>query len=160
MLHQTQAAVNITLNDTINCERATGYSTHPFTEEQKAVPSSFFTVNNTQSPAGPKCITSLSHTYAHTSRNRLPGRPWNRCPSSTGDWLAPHRRHLGILRAAVQVRELLQLGLSDLIIVILHTERGITFARAHTHTHGNRLAFNYTVLNYVLYLQGYSPGNI
>ena len=61
---------------------------------------------------------------------RLPGKTWNRRPSGSQRWLPPHRRHLGVLRASVQERELLQLGLSYLIIVILHTER----QRVHPHT--------------------------
>lgn len=80
-------------------------------------------------------INTNTHTLSHTFGHRLPGRPWNRCPSSTGGWLAPHWWHLGILGAAVQVCELLQLGLSDLIIVILHTERHHVHTHTLTHTH-------------------------
>lgn len=94
--------------------------------QKKCLPSGSLTVNNTR-PQLNQSAQQLADT--HRLGSRLPGRPWNRCPSRTGGCLAPHRRHLGILGAAVQVCELLQLGLSDLIIVILHTER----QRVHTH---------------------------
>lgn len=98
------------------------------------------------------------HPFPQQSCSGLPGRTWSRCSSATHGWFAPHRRHLGFLGAAVQVGELLQLGLSDLIIVILHTAKPCVHRSAHAD--GSRHAFNYTVLNSSLCLRGYSPGNI
>lgn len=118
----------------------------------------------------PSVQTRSASLYTHTSHTHsdpgsLPGRPGSRCPPPAGGRLPPHRRHLGVFRAAVQVRELLQLRLPDLVVVVLHREekhRVHTHLHTHTHTHSDSsgLAFNYTVLNSVLYLQGYSPGNI
>lgn len=72
--------------------------------------------------------------FAQQSCGGLPGRTGSRCSSATHDWFAPHRRHLGILGAAVQVGELLQLGLSDLIIVILHTAKPCVHTRRQQRT--------------------------
>ena len=89
-------------------------------------------------------VEGWRHTHRHRHRHthtllgsRIPKGARSRCPSSAGDWLAPHCWHLGILWAAIQVRELLQLGLSYLIIVILQTEatRKHTHNTHHTDTH-------------------------
>lgn len=108
--------------------------------------------------ASERILNRTHHLFSQQSCSGLPGRTWSRCSSATHGWFAPHWRHLGFLGAAVQVRELLQLGLSDLIIVILHTAK--TCVHTSAHAHGGRHAFNYTGLNSSLCLRGYSPGNI